>query len=72
MKDPTMSTEGATADRQRKINEFLQILPLTVAIAGLPTVEPQKHLNEGQMEVRATAIRNAYKLARALLLDISK
>jgi hypothetical protein len=67
-----MSSDVSAADRQRKINEFLQILPLTVAIAGLPTVEPQKHLNEGQMEVRAGAIRNAYKLARALLLDISK
>lgn len=69
-----MSTETGTSsvDRQRqKINEFLQILPLTVAIAGLPTVEPGKHLNEGQMEVRANAIRNAYKLARQLLLDVA-
>jgi hypothetical protein len=67
-----MSSEVSPADRQRKVNEFLQILPLTLAIAGLPTVEPQKHLNEGQMEIRATAIRNAYKLARGLLLDLSK
>jgi hypothetical protein len=67
-----MSSDVSPADRQRKINEFLQILPLTLAIAGLPTVEPQKHLNEGQMEIRATAIRNAYKMARGLLLDVSK
>ena len=68
-----MSTDAASAgDRQRKINEFLQILPLTTAIAGLPVVEAHKHLNEGQMEVRATAIRNAYKIARSLLLDVSK
>lgn len=67
-----MSSDVSPSDRQRKINEFLQILPLTVAIAGLPVVEAHKHLNEGQMEVRATAIRNAYKLARGLLLDISK
>lgn len=67
-----MSSEVSPADRQRKVNEFLQILPLTLAIAGLPSVEPQKHLNEGQMEIRATAIRNAYKLARGLLLEVSK
>lgn len=67
-----MSSDVSPADRQRKVNEFLQILPLTLAIAGLPAVEPQKHLNEGQMEIRATAIRNAYKLARGLLLDLSK
>ncbi|MFM7150020.1 MAG: hypothetical protein ACKO23_09280, partial [Gemmataceae bacterium] len=60
------------SDRQRKISEFLSILPLTTAIAGLPEVEAHKHLNEGQMEVRANALRNAYKVARQLLLDISK
>ena len=68
-----MTPEGASPDRQRqKINEFMQLLPLTTAIAGLPQVEPGKHLNEGQMEVRATALRNAYKLARQLLLDVAK
>ncbi len=68
-----MSTEPTSPDRQRqKINEFLQLLPLTLAVAGLPQVEAGRHLNEGQMEVRAGAIRNAYKLARQLLLDIAK
>jgi hypothetical protein len=68
-----MTPEASTGDRQRqKINEFMQLLPLTTAIAGLPQVEPGKHLNEGQMEVRANALRNAYKLARQLLLDIAK
>jgi hypothetical protein len=68
-----MTPEGTSHDRQRqKINEFMQLLPLTEAIAGLPNVEPGKHLNEGQMEVRATALRNAFKLARQLLLDVAK
>lgn len=68
-----MSSEATPADRQRqKINEFMQLLPLTLAISGLPQVEPGKHLNEGQMEIRATTIRNAYKLARNLLLEIAK
>jgi hypothetical protein len=48
------------------------LLPLTIAVAGLPEVEPGKHLNEGQMEARATTIRTAYKLARQIILDIVK
>lgn len=69
----TMTPDAPSPDRQqRKINEFLQLLPLTTAIAGLPTVEAGKHLNEGQMEVRATALRNAYKLARQLLIEVAK
>jgi hypothetical protein len=68
-----MSTDVTPVDRQRqKINEFMQLLPLTLAIAGLPQVEPGRHLNEGQMEVRATAIRNAFKQARQLLLEVAK
>jgi hypothetical protein len=58
--------------QQQKVNEFLRLLPLTVAIAGLPNVDPGRHLNEGQMEVRATALRNAYKVARQVILDIAK
>jgi hypothetical protein len=67
----TMSTEGPDR-QQQKINEFLRLLPLTVAIAGLPNVEAGRHLNEGQMDVRATAIRNAYKVARQLILEVAK
>jgi hypothetical protein len=67
----TMSTEGPDR-QQQKINEFLRLLPLTVAIAGLPAVEPGRHLNEGQMDVRGTTIRNAYKVARQVILDIAK
>jgi hypothetical protein len=58
--------------QQQKINEFLRLLPLTTVIAGLPEVEYGKHLSEGQMEVRATNLRNAYKIARQLILDIAK
>ncbi len=66
-----MSTEGSDR-QQQKINEFLRLLPLTVAIAGLPNVEAGRHLNEGQMEVRATALRNAYKVARQVILEVAK
>jgi hypothetical protein len=66
-----MTTEGADR-QQQKINEFLRLLPLTVAIAGLPDVDAGRHLNEGQMEVRGTTIRNAYKIARQVILEIAK
>jgi hypothetical protein len=59
-------------DQQRRnINEFMQLLPLTLAIAGLPDSEHGKHFNEGQMDVRATTIRNAYKVARQVIKDIA-
>ncbi len=65
-----MSNE--TADRQQlKINEFMRLLPLTLAIAGLPDAEQGKLYNEGQMDVRATNLKLAYKLARQLLIDVS-
>lgn len=60
-------------DRQRqKINEFLQLLPLTLAIAGLPDCELGKHFNEGQMDNRANTIRTAFKVARQLILEMAK
>lgn len=65
-----MSTEPA--DRQQlKMNEFMRLLPLTLAIAGLPHAELGKLFTEGQMEVRVNSIRQAYKMARQLLIDIS-
>ncbi len=59
-------------DQQRRnIAEFMQLLPVTLAIAGLPDSEPGKHFNEGQLDVRATMIRNAYKVARQLIKDVA-
>jgi hypothetical protein len=65
---------GAEAgDRQQqKINEFMRMLPLTLAVAGLPEAEAGRHFNEGQMDVRASTIRTAYKIARQLLLEVAK
>lgn len=65
-----MGTEGIER-QQQKINEFMRLLPLTVEIAGLAHAQPGTHLNEGQMEVRGNTIRNAYKIARQLVLDIA-
>lgn len=66
-----MGTEGADK-QQQKVREFMSLLPLTLELAGLPKAELGKPFNDGQMEVRAITIRNAYKVARQLVLDIAK
>jgi hypothetical protein len=61
------------ADRQQqKVTEFMRLLPLALAIAGLPEAEPGKYFNEGQMENRAASLRSAYKVARQVILEIAK
>jgi hypothetical protein len=66
-----MSNE-AIDRQQQKINEFLRLLPLTLELAGLSRAEHGRHHNEGQLDARANTIRAAYRMARQLILDISK
>jgi hypothetical protein len=66
-----MSAESSDR-QQQKVREFMSLLPLTLALAGLPEAAPGQHFNEGQLDNRATTIRTAYKVARQLLLDIAK
>jgi hypothetical protein len=62
-----------TPDRQQqKVNEFMKLLPLTIEIAGLPRSDAGRHYNEGQMEARVMALRNAYKMARQFILEVAK
>jgi len=57
---------------EQKFNEFLRLLPLTLAVAGLPLAPPGTYMTDGQLDARATAIRSAYKISRQLILDIIK
>jgi hypothetical protein len=66
-----MSAEGFDR-QQQKINEFLRLLPLTIEIAGLPVGELGKYFSDAQLELRANALRAAYKYARQLVLDVAK
>lgn len=59
-----MSTEDDTL--KRRYREFLELMPLTVAIAGLPASEPPYNYNADQLEVRTRTLLTAYKLARQL------
>ena len=56
-------------DQQRRYKEFLDLLPLTVALAGLPPSEHGKFNTEEQIEARAFTIRHAYKAARQAARD---
>jgi hypothetical protein len=66
-----MSTESPDR-QQQKVREFMSLLPLTLALAGLPDCEPGKYFNEGQMDARGTALKTAYKIARQIVLEIAK
>ncbi len=67
-----MSTEGVDR-QQQKINEFLRLLLLTACHPpACPESELGRHFNEGQMEVRGTTLRLAYKIARQVILEIAK
>ena len=54
---------GAAADLQKKYREFLDLMPLTVALAGLPTSEGRLY-SEEQVEARAMTFKAAYRVAR--------
>jgi hypothetical protein len=66
-----MGTEGVDK-QQQKVQEFLRLLPLTLAVAGLSQAEEGHHFNEGQMEARGITIKAAYKVARQIILDLVK
>ena len=58
-------SEQATAagDLQQKYRQFLDLMPLTLALAGLPMSEGRLY-SEEQIEARAITIRAAYRVAR--------
>ncbi len=72
-RDRQSSEVGPVSDvneQQRRYKEFLDLLPLTLALAGLPTSEHGKYYNEEQIETRLFAVRHAYKAARMLVREL--
>ncbi|HUY32594.1 MAG TPA: hypothetical protein VMV69_07405 [Pirellulales bacterium] len=57
---------------KRRYREFLDLLPLTVAIAGLSSNTSNRSLTVEQMEARAQTLGNAFKLARQVARDAIK
>lgn len=57
-----MSTDQEAASRRYR--EFLDLLPLTIAIAGLGTSDGARNFTPEQLEARAQVLSNAFRLAR--------
>lgn len=60
------------SDSQQRYQEFLDLLPLTIALAGLPTSEHGKYYGEEQIEARLFTIRHAYRAARSISREAAK
>ena len=58
-----MSDQASPNDLQQKYRQFLDLLPLTIALAGLPASETRLY-SEEQIEARAITVKAAYRVAR--------
>jgi hypothetical protein len=56
--------QNAASDLQQKYRQFLDLLPLTISLAGLPPSETRL-FSEDQIEARAMTVKAAYRVARA-------
>jgi hypothetical protein len=54
---------------KRRYREFLDLMPITIAIAGLPASEGAFNFTADQMEIRANVLATAFKHARQLVRD---
>lgn len=52
-----------SSDLQQKYRQFLDLLPLTLSLAGLPVSEGRL-FSEEQIEARSITVRAAYRVAR--------
>ncbi len=58
-----------TSDQQRRYREFLDLMPLTITLAGLPPSEAGKYYTEEQIEARMFTLKHAHRAARQLARD---
>lgn len=57
---------------KRRYREFLDLMPLTIAIAGLTENAGPRSLSADQMEARAQVLSSAFKIARQMVRDVVK
>jgi hypothetical protein len=60
-----VSDQPNANDLQQKYRQFLDLLPLTISLAGLPTSEGRLY-SEEQIEARSMTVRAAYRVARTV------
>ena len=58
----------AANDLQQKYRQFLDLLPLTISLAGLPPSEGRL-FGEEQIEARGITVRAAFRVARTVARD---
>ena len=58
------------SEQSRRYREFLDLMPLTLALAGLPPSEVGRYFNEEQIETRTFAIKYAYRQAKQIAREI--
>lgn len=56
------------AELQRNYKEFLDLLPLTLALAGMPPSQG-RYFTEDQIEARQYTLKHAHKIAKSLAPD---
>jgi hypothetical protein len=57
--------------QQIRIKEFMQLLPISAELAGLPRSEHGKYFTPEQIEARVITLRAAFKVARQMMVEIS-
>jgi hypothetical protein len=57
---------------KRRYRELLDLMPVTLAIAGLPTSEGNRNYTTDQMQARAQVLGNAFRLARQTVREALK
>ncbi|MBI1901686.1 MAG: hypothetical protein HYS13_11330 [Planctomycetia bacterium] len=69
-----MSTAPAPDDDalKRRYKEFLDLLPLSLALAGLAPAEGNRNYTTEQMQMRAEVVQKAFKLARQTVREAIK
>ena len=67
MPDATLTPEQKLA----RAKEFLQLMPLTIEIAGLPDSAEDRLYTPDQMEARMLNIKSAYKIARRYFREVT-
>lgn len=55
---------------RRRYREFLELMPVTISIAGLADSQGPMNYSADQMEVRAHTVATAFRLARQMVREI--